>query len=239
MFFFFDVNQLVAPNMSGLVAWYDFSNSTYLTLAGSAITQALDRSGSSNDTAVQGTAAARPTVSTNQQNGLQTATFDGGDFLNPPSALYSLANGDNTAFVVAKRNTEDGAAKQIFSFGTSPAGANRYNLAYNTTSGSIAFRCNTAAGALSNNGNTNTNYQLITAFRSGVTQSLQVNNGTPATNSGATSNSDVGAASIGAISIANSFFLTGGIGEMLFYNRALSATEIVQNNRYLLNKWGL
>lgn len=227
-----------SPNrLSGLSAWYDFTKSEFLTLSATAITQALDRSGNGNHTAVQGTSTKRPTFASNQLNGLPLATFDGGDTLDLPSALYVLPNGAWTVFVVSKRNSETANANRLVSF--TEGGLERANLSYGSAAGNVGFASRTAAGGgVASTGNTNTNYQILTAFRSGTTQSVQVNNGTATTNSGGLSESGIDAGHIGSLADASGY-LTGGIAEILLYNRALTAGEIVQVNTYLSRKYAI
>lgn len=236
---FYNWNSIntLAPSLPNLTAWYDFSNAAYLTLSATAITQALDRSGNGNNTAVQGTGTARPTFTAAQLNGLPCAVFDGGDILMMPSALYALPNGANTAFIVAKRDTEAAVSQVLISIGiANPA---NYNLFMPGTAGRIEFRSNAAAaGNVISTGNTNTNYQLIQTRRSGTTQALAVNGGTAQTNTNGTDYASSSAASIGA-TIGGTGFLTGGYAEILIYNRSLEAAEIAAVNRYLASKWGI
>jgi len=224
------------PSMlSGNVAWYDFTNSSYLTLVSTAITQALDRSGSGNNTSVQGTSTARPTFTASQLNGLPTAVFDGGDTLLLPSGVFGVPNGDNTVFVVSKRNTETGAANFLVAMNV--AGASRWTMNYSSTAGRVQFLSrNLTTNPAMNNDNTNTNYSLLTGFRSGTTLSCTVNGNIPATTSNGVSEPAIDAGFIGSFEGAT-LFLTGGIAEIIIYNRALTSTEIAQVERYLVNKY--
>ena len=45
LLYLFDNTLKFNPGLYAPAAWYDFTNSAYLNLSGSAITQALDRSG--------------------------------------------------------------------------------------------------------------------------------------------------------------------------------------------------
>jgi len=229
--------QFSPVQIPSLQAWYDFSDSNYLTLVSTAITQALDRSGNGSHTAVQGTATARPTFTTGSQNGLPVAVFDGGDTLALPSALYAITNGNSTIFTVAKRTTETASQECVLVF--SQTGVTRTNqLTFSGTSGSVLYRNNTVANDVTATGNTNTNYSILYGRHSGTTQAISVNNGTEVTNTNATNASTTDMATIGA-SQGTALYLTGGIAEILVYNRALTAAEIVQVNRYLSNKWGI
>lgn len=223
----------------GLLAWYDFSNSAYLTLSATAITQALDRSGNGNHTAVQGTATARPTYATGSLNGLPVATFDGGDTLVLPSALYAIPGAANTVFAVAKRNTESGATAVIIQYSDTPD-VSRNSLSFNSTAGEVLFRNDAGAGsAITNAGNTNTNYQILMGSFNGTTGlAVSVNNNTATTSTTGAVDSTIDRAYIGSRT-GSSLFLTGAIGEIIVYNRLLSASESAQVYRYLSNKWGI
>ncbi len=218
----------------GLTSWYDASDPAYLTLASTAITQFLDRSGNGNPTLVQSTGTARPTLTAAALNGRSVASFDGGDTLVLPSAIYSIANGNNTIFSVAKRNA--GVATEIIISG-SEAASSRCSLRFGN--GTIDFISNTTAGTgVVSFATTTTNYNVITAFRSGTTQSITANGGTPTTDANGASESGVDAWAIGSLA-GSANFLTGSIAEILIYNRALTAAEIVQVELYLANKWGI
>lgn len=228
-------------NIPQSFAWYDTSTSNYLTLDGTSITQFLDRSGNGNDTAVQGTGTAQPTWDDDGLNGKGVATFDGGDTLALPAALYSIPNGNNAVFAVAKRNTEAGVGAMILSFNEGAgSGGGREFLAFSTAAGNTYFQNFTAdagSGCIVTGG-TNTNYNIFSAFRSGTTQSLSRNDGTTTANTAADSEIGIDRGYIGAMDATNRP-LTGGIAEILIYNRALSAAEITQVEIYLANKWGI
>ena len=223
------------PVSGGLQAWYDFSNANYLTLSATAITQALDRSGNGNHTAVQGTGTARPTFSTNQLNGLPTATFDGGDTLAPPAALYAITNGDSTVFAVSKINAETAARHNVLYLANGASGT--YTLRYAITASRIEFQSNTDFSVNTLNGITSTSYQLFTATHNAASLLVHIHNGANGAGGvGANTTSD--RMYIGSRQ-GSAEFLTGGIGELLIYNRALTTVEATQVETYLGNKWGL
>lgn len=225
---------------SGLQAWYDFTAAKFLTLSSTAITQALDRSGNGNNTAVQGTAAARPTFTAGELNGLPTALFDGGDTLALPSALYTIPSGPNTLFAVSK-NTDNLSARRVLAM--TDAGNGRYRMGYGTAAGGISATTmsfsNTTTNTIGvdNTGSVNPNYQIISCFRTGTTESISINNATAVTNTLAGDITATGAfiGSQGGTIV----FLVGGIAEILIYNRALNSTEIIQVNRYLSQKYAI
>ena len=167
---------LFGGGATGLLAWYDTSSSSYLTLDSTAITQMLDRSGNSNNTDVQATGTKRPTFNSTGLNSLGTAEFDGGDTLELPSALYTIPSTENTVVCVAKRTSEDATVDSMVTM--SEAGATRFDLAFDSTSGQLNYRSNdSASGDVQKSGATNTGFQIIIGRRNTSTaQGINYNN---------------------------------------------------------------
>lgn len=219
----------------GLQAWYDTSDASYLTLVATAITQMLDRSGNGNHTAVQGTSTSRPTWTADQLNGRPTAVFDGGDTLVLPSALYAIANGANTQFVVAN-TTINNTEQRLISL--SEGGSMRSGSEYIIATDGIRYYNRTTYAGVTLSGVTKLNFNIFTGKYDGAAaRSLQANGGTPSTDANGELENGVNAGHLG--SGGGSRFLTGSIAEVLIYNRQLSAAEIVLVELYLSNKWGI
>lgn len=224
------------PSIPGLTAWYDFTNATYLTLSSTAITQALDRSGNGNHTDVQGTATARATFTANQINGLSASVFDGGDFLVLPSTMYSIANSNNTLFVVARTSLDTTQQRVIAG---AEAASSRYLLEFSSSSGQVIFLNNTStAGGVAATGITKSNANIYTCFLNGTTQSISVNGGAATTNTSGNYENGIDAMRIGSGATGGAF-LTGVLAEIIIYNRALSSSEITQVSRYLSKKFNI
>jgi len=219
----------------GLFAWYDTSNDDYLTLESSAITQFLDRSGNGYHSDVQGTASKRPTRTLDQQNGLQAAVFDD-DSLVLPSPVHAIANGNNTVFVVAKRDTEDGGIDTIISL--TESGGTRWGVRFNATAGEVQYTSNTSSSAVTSSGNTNTDFQILTGYRPGSSVNLSVNGGAASSTGNAADEPGVDLASIGVQSTASNP-LIGSVAEIIIYDLSLTAAEILSVNTYLSIKWGI
>ena len=224
----------IAPRLSGLTAWYDFSDSTYLTLSSTAIRQALDRSGNGNDTAVQGTGSARPTFTASQINGLSAGVFDGGDTLALPAALYTIPAGNNTIFTVAAPTDLGQGAVIEFSESADSVETIRYGL----TTNSVAYKNYTAPGILESLTFDTLVPNIITVFRSGTTESISINGGTAVTDSSGGNVTGISSAYLGS-SAGDVPFFTGKLGEVLVYNRALTAAEITSVQNYLSAKWSV
>lgn len=227
---------------NSLKAWYDFSNSSYLTLSATAITQALDRSGNGNHTSVQSTGTKRPTFTTGALNGLSVASFDNGDTLSFSSkpTLFAVPNGANTVFTVSKRADEPGVADYVFSLNEGAGNTSgRLRSFFAGTAGSIAYASRTASNnSVNSTGNTNTNYNIIVGRRSSTTQAISVNGGSETTNASGEDESGIDGGWVGSNADSDSY-LNGNIAEILVYNRSLSASEISQVAIYLADKWGL
>lgn len=218
-----------------LKAWYDTSDDAYLTLVGSAITQFLDRSGRGNHTNVQGTTTRRPTRSLDQINGLQAATFDGGDVLDLPSTLFSLPNNDNTIIIVAKQATVSGNLERFINMSEGSSG--RYNLGYATTSGNVAWASNAGGSGVTSRGVTTTQFNMFSCFREGATLSISTAGGDANTSANGADEDGIDSGQIGAERTAN--YVTGAISEILMFDSKLTAEDFLQVEIYLANKWGL
>lgn len=67
-------------SVSGIYAWYDFSDASTITLNGSTISQIKDKSGNGLHL-TQATAANQPTLTANAMNGRSAATFTGNQYI--------------------------------------------------------------------------------------------------------------------------------------------------------------
>lgn len=209
--------------------------STYIAaaMALDRVSQWNDKSGKGNNV-TQGTAASQPVYNPAQLNGKAVLSFDGNNTLVIPSALWTLTSGPSTTFIVTKRNTEGGTTRGVLALRIS--GTAYFLVAHDGTAGRIDFR-NAASTIINVDGNTNTNFNIVTARRSGATQGLSINNGAETTNASATDSSSIDAGVVGSGSSGTACI--GQIAEIIIYNRSLSASEIVQVNKYLSQKWGI
>lgn len=223
-----------------LFAWYDGSDPLGTGVPPANNTQIspwYDKSGNGYN-ATNGTGSAQPTYKSNILGGNGVINFDGSDdTLTMPSGVYSLANGNNTAFVVSN-TTSDSTTQRVVYMTEGGAANSRWFVAYSTTSGNVNFNSSTSNASVSATGVTKANYNIFSCYRSGTTQSISVNNAAETTNASGASESGVDAASIGSNG-GGAGFVIGNIAEIIIYNRALSAADIIQINRYLSNKWGI
>lgn len=223
------ISKLPVPG--GVLFWLD-ATTTLLGIA----PYWIDKSGSAN-TGTEATNSKRPTCIANQQGGQSAMSFNLKSMVLPSSA-YTLSNGPNTIFVVSKRTIEDGSLGIIIDF--SIANVTKLGLFYGASAGQVAFK-NVSGGnaGCTKSGNTNTNYQIIKASFNGTTGcSVGVNNGSPATSTDGAVISGIDVACIGTIG-ENQFPMVGFIGEIIAYNRILSAAESLLMHQYLSTKWNI
>jgi lysophospholipase L1-like esterase len=232
------VSKQIAPNkIEGLVAWYDASDSTTLTSVGTLVSQWSDKSGNGNHL-TQSTDSKKPKTGTTTINGVNAVEFDGtSDYLSIPSGLYSLSNGNSTV-LAAIQYTSIASSSVLFAF--SNGGVSRYRVqardvtnnymsAQNYTSSST----NIAPNAVPLKTGTPTIIGLarrdlaIIPISSGVLGGITY----PAVSFVST----IG--SVGAFPTEIQWF-NGYLGELMFFNRALSNEEINLMGQYLQRKWG-
>lgn len=196
------------------------------------ISQWNDKSGLGNN-ATQATALKQPVYNPARLNSQAVITYDNASTLVLPSALYTIPNGDSTLFLVGNQTTLSAADYFI---GMTEAGGGRYYLRTDTTDGSIFFLNRTSdANAVTITGVTNANYNIYCCLRSGTTQSIQVNNGTPVTNTSALSENGIDAAYLGSKADAGNY-LVGNMPLILLYNRVLSNSEIINVNKWIAQR---
>ena len=200
-----------------------------------AIGQMDDKSGNGNHV-TQGTESAQPDAGTATLNNKSVVTYDGGDTLSIPSGLFSVPNGNNTLFIVAKTSLDTTRQRII---GMTEAAGARYLLEFSAVSGNMLWQSRNASGSgVTLTGVTKTNFNIFTCFRSGTTQSISANGGTPATNTSGVDEAGIDRADISGADGA-SLFVTGDIAEVLIYDKAFSASETTITQSYLSNKWGV
>jgi len=221
----------VPTDLQGLQLWLDADDSSTITEVAGAVSQWNDKSGQGNNV-TQGTGSAQPTTNATTQSEKNVLDFDGGDNFSVPAGVFSIPGGPNTVFIVAKRTTETAAIEGLMALDRSGV-ATDWSVEFNATSGSVDYK---NAGVVTSAGNTNTNFQIIHGFRSGTTVSVDVNNGTPTTD---TTGADRAAVDVGFIGTRGANNLTGSIAEIIIYNRSLSSAEITNVETFLANKWGI
>jgi hypothetical protein len=233
-------------SVANLFAWFTAKNpngDSVLPASGTAISRWMDVSGNGNHTNTQGTAGKRAVLTYNQINGRPSMLFTAASTQTYalPAAFYAIPNGNSTLFYVAKRNTETGSFTNplCMNEGGNTTTEARYYTLFSSVAGRVGFRSGTALNTQVNvDGGTNTTYQLITCQRSGTTQSISLNGGVAVTNTNGANENGVDRAFIGSLADTSNY-LDGGIGEMILYNRALTAAEILYVQTYLKQQWSI
>ena len=125
---------LWTPAQLSTYCWIDFSDTSKLydatsggsnVTSGTGIARAEDKSGNGRHF-TQGTAGSRPTYTSNRQNGLGAAVYDGGDWLTSSSAasVWKLLHSTTTTvFVVVKSGTTSNPLAFYAWYGTDGAAA--------------------------------------------------------------------------------------------------------------------
>lgn len=230
-------------SISGLRVWFDATKLSSLTFNASTISQWNDLSGNGFN-ATQSVGANQPTYSATSMNGRAGLEFTSSlsSLLNSTATLADIfgtptSSPQSTVFAVM-RNTAGGNNS---AFGTNADANGRlgYFLRYsgNTTlldivnagDGRLYMTHSQAEGEAAG---------IHTLFRSGATQTTRYNGSQKSTKANATSNftATTSTVQIGKAVVVGS---AGVFSELLFYNRALTSTEIATVEKYLARKFGL
>jgi hypothetical protein len=228
-------------SIAGLANWWDANDAATLTFNSGAVETWTSKAGLKN-AASQSTANNRPTTTT--VNGKTALSFDGSnDGLN----FTGTSRTDETWIIAAAQTADQSGQRQIISdgglgtgisatkasvklfevaFGGFTEGTNRLRVEYASPSSTLmgpgVFTCvrSAAAGGF--------------VFIDGTQRTGAVS---PFASSFSTSGADT-MARIGYYS-SSLFQWQGWIGEILLYDRALSASERQKVERYLGKKWGI
>ena len=217
-----------------LQIWFDSADTTtYVPNATDEgqITQWTDKSNFAHNANPNG-GSAKPTYeNTVLQNGYGYLEFDGNDNLsiNPFTAITSASA--FTIFFVSKLNTTTGT--QYFG-STNEGGLSVYSNGTN-------FVANVSGGTATGTTAVDTDWHIHTLVYDGDNTSLiyRLDKSTEATATpGATTQATANTYYIGARDPSTSN-LTGYVGEVIMFNKALGATEYANVENYLSNKWDI
>lgn len=230
-----------APPLGQLWAWYDFSDSSTVTISGGRISALADKSGLGHN--LSGAAGHRPTTAT--VNGLTAGYFD--SFAVANAALVNLSISDPLAqpFTIAGVFTQDHA-----NFANWWPGAWGGSLNDGTAN---CFWNDSGAGPWLNSGvgsiqGTQVNLPCtqiqVTEIADGASSSIRVNGTATAGNLGSPSY-PVASVSLGAqhypnnpVTPAQNNYLDGKVCEVLYYFGHLTSAQIAGVESYLKTKWG-
>jgi len=223
----------LAPSVPNLVSWLDASDGATLTLSGNSVTAWADKSGNGNN-ATQTDASKQPTYNVATLNGLPVIEFDGTTdkmrWFQPASATFTL-------FFVARSRIDNFTNKRFISNydGAGALTPGEYVLGWNNSNQVQLLRESLTLNATATR---NTNAHLFAIQNTSVSAFIRYD-GTQ-TNSG----TGYGTAPVRELYIgedqANDLNENwdGVFAELLFYDRALSPSEVLIVEAFLRNKWG-
>ena len=223
------------PVVQNLVAWLDAAASLTITQSGGTVSQWDDKSGNDHN-AVQGDTGLQPAYIEDAANGLPILRFDGSDDVMSLGSVIISGTAARTLFVVGQADvTADDA---LISLTTTVTGGKRWDITSEVSirvTGGNRFWTVGMTGAyhvltIQNLASANVNVTL--GRRDGtVMTELSVNSRNINTGTGGTTRLGERAAQDG--------YYDGDIGEVIFYDRALSGSEIDSVESYLGVKWGI
>jgi hypothetical protein len=246
-------------DVTGISAWWDFSDATQTTLVGSALSQILDKSGTGR-TAAQANASNRPTITTNAMNGLSVANFNGSTHhLTYDTDLFTFT-GAATVFVVCRNIVNaDGRYGAFVSEYREPQktvwlGPGLYDLSqrgfrpgYDTWAGQT-IETTSSFGSPTQTSPAVIQYyweNWSTHHNNGTTLIGVNNDSTPTTALGGSPPSSFsGSAALRQIGAANYngdiyAVIQGDVGEIMVFTSALNAGRRLAVRQYLGAKWGI
>lgn len=247
-------------SLSGLYAWYDFSDSSTITLNSGNISQITDKSGNGK-TLTQATALNQPTFTANAQNGKSVAACGGDQYLEAATAAdWKFLNYSTEKAAVFFAFKTSASAEDQVSFGicgtqTEPGlvgwGAYTYVMAPNefiggmiTTSGGSGYRITAEYDAVPLSVARAWCIRSYPLADDDALMNITNNGGAYVGNAGpddaAQDQSPSSAFSVG-YAPGNMYPFTGTIFEVLVYKRStqLSDVQLTRVMAYLSQKWGL
>jgi hypothetical protein len=230
------------PAITGLVAWWDFSDATKLytdagvtlvTTDGDLIYQANDKSGVGNH-AVQTVLATRPSYKTARINSLSTALNALGKGMNVPNAFGALTAA--TRFYVAKAALDPPAAastSMMCNFGSS--GSDDHTpfsdgVVYDGFGSTTRRTVGNLAPSLASP-------RVFVTVSAAADWRYWVDGGAPVFSTGVNTVGWDPAPNLGIFHGANQSYV-GDMAEAIIYNSKLSLADINQVGQYLATKWG-
>lgn len=234
----------VPTEISGLKLWLDADDAATITDTAGAVSQWDDKSGLNNH-ATQSTEASKPTTGSRTVNGLNVIDFDGvDDWL---GLTVQPITGTEARTVIIMMLADNAASNN---YGVSLSDTGGSGGTYNVTP-EIALRINNANRIFGTSAIEDGVTPGIILFTNHANSTLELNanNFQPYKNgallSGGSSvspetlvNTDSGSPAIGA-QFGGSNRLNGIIGEIIIYDKVLSAVERSEIDHYLGEKWNI
>ena len=212
---------------SGLTIWYDFSDVSTITKDSSNRISAVADKTSNGFNLVQATGGAQPLWVASNKNSLDVIDFAGSRYM--ASTFASMSNATGYSIVLACVVPADNNTSMFSS--TSPASAKLRT--YNT--GTLALENSGTVTTSPVISGLNGSWHTIVCIGNGSSTKVYIDGTLMGTG---TMNENLVNWLIGAESTGGGYS-NSKQGELIAYNRVLSATEISNLHTYLKNKWGL
>ena len=230
-----DVNTL--PVVLNLVAWFDAADDNTITEAGGTVSQWDDKSGNGHN-ATQGSGSLQPEFVADVVNGLPILRFDGIDDVLELSSVVVSGTAARTIFMVCRAETTNTGMVAL----NETVGAGAGSI-YDMTP-EIAIRV-ASGNRVFNETVVNASVYFVLMFQSAASSNVSISiirlDGVPGTELSVTSqaiNTDNTTNTVIGKNTTTDFCEVD-FGEIIMYDRALSASEIESVERYLGVKWGI
>lgn len=225
---------LIPLQIQNLSCWLDAADASTITSSGGLISAWKDKSNNACN-ATQATGGNQPSTGSATINGLNAIGFNGS------SSFFSLAKNlnfvDGSLFVVLTQTIAQRG--MIMSLGTSNK---QIRLESDTRLGVAASNNNWVSGGGLGTINTTMTLGLntpsIAGFVGDTTLTFYKNNTSETGGVSRVNTTAFNLVNIGSFNGASTW-LGANIGEIVFYSRVLTSTEILAINRYLANKWSI
>lgn len=231
-------------SIPGLVLWMDVTNASSLTFNGSNVSQANDLSGFGRHF-TQSTGANQPSYSATAMNGRPAIQFTSSitNLMNSTATIADVFTTPTTSpqsTVFAVMRNVAGVQNACFGSSSDPNGRYNYLLRFNPTASLFDIVNSTDGRLFATISQAESEAAAVhTLRRSGATQTVRYNGTQTANKTDATSNFTTTTANIQVGKALGSVGNEGVFSVLLFYNRALSASEMQIVERFLGAQFGV
>ena len=217
------------PVTSGLTIWYDFSDISTITKDSSNRISAVADKTSNGFDLVQATGGAQPLWVANDKNSLGVIDFAGSRYM--ASTFTSMSNATGYSIVLACVVPADNNTSMFSSTSPTSAKLRTYNTGTLTLDNSGSAITSPAISGL------NGSWRTIVCIGNGSSSKVYID-GIDRTSGTVNFSENLVNWLVGAESTGGGYS-NAKQGELIAYNRVLSATEISSLHNYLTGKWGL
>ena len=221
-------------DVSDCKLWLDADDSATVLGVSTAVTNWIDKSTEGNNAVQIGADTTRPTVVAADQNGLDVISFDGGDYLST-----GFINSSNITVFCMMEVDFQGIGTIM---GARDVTATRSAIASGDGDSDLIYFA--IGGRFGNRAYGNTLVYTALTMSHGGGNGYLYRNGTETVNftytgSPINSTQDYYIGNWNDKGAPGSYYFNGDIGEIIIYDRVISATERGQVSDYLTDKWGL